>query len=156
MVDAGGSDAFWPNGYKWALRTAGTGWIGSKNRSNRMPWMILWRCAATRRCRSPAARCSRRRSSCRPDVRCGAARCHEGRRHRGAADRLDGAGVWHPLHPARLEHRLAWPPISSSAFPDTDLVEYITGSAYVDKLTVEGFQLDDDGMLAIPDRPGSV
>ena len=22
MVDAGGSDAFWPNGYKWALHTA--------------------------------------------------------------------------------------------------------------------------------------
>jgi L-alanine-DL-glutamate epimerase-like enolase superfamily enzyme len=22
MVDAGGSDAFWPNGYKWALNTA--------------------------------------------------------------------------------------------------------------------------------------
>jgi L-alanine-DL-glutamate epimerase-like enolase superfamily enzyme len=22
MVDAGGSDACWPNGYKWALRTA--------------------------------------------------------------------------------------------------------------------------------------
>ena len=22
MVDAGGSDAFWPHGYKWALRTA--------------------------------------------------------------------------------------------------------------------------------------
>jgi L-alanine-DL-glutamate epimerase-like enolase superfamily enzyme len=22
MVDAGGSDAFWPHGYKWALRTS--------------------------------------------------------------------------------------------------------------------------------------
>ncbi len=33
MVDAGGSDAFWPNGYKWALRTSemlaeyGVGWF---------------------------------------------------------------------------------------------------------------------------------
>jgi L-alanine-DL-glutamate epimerase-like enolase superfamily enzyme len=42
----------------------------------------------------------------------------------------------------------------ASAFPETDLVEYIAGSAYVDDLTVEGFTLDADGMLAIPDRPG--
>jgi L-alanine-DL-glutamate epimerase-like enolase superfamily enzyme len=42
----------------------------------------------------------------------------------------------------------------ASAFPETDLVEYIAGSAYVDDLTIEGFTLDADGMLAIPDRPG--
>ena len=42
----------------------------------------------------------------------------------------------------------------ASAFPDTDLVEYIAGSAYVDDLTEDGFELDADGMLAIPDRPG--
>jgi D-galactarolactone cycloisomerase len=42
----------------------------------------------------------------------------------------------------------------ASAFPDTDLVEYITGSSYIDELTLEGFHLDADGMLAIPDSPG--
>jgi len=42
----------------------------------------------------------------------------------------------------------------ASAFPDTDLVEYLTGSPYVDELAAGGWRLDDDGMLAIPDRPG--
>ena len=42
----------------------------------------------------------------------------------------------------------------ASAFPDTDLVEYLTGSPYVDDLAVGGWHLDADGMLPIPDRPG--
>ena len=42
----------------------------------------------------------------------------------------------------------------ASAFPDCDLVEYIGGSAYVDRLTREPFALDGEGYLAIPDRPG--
>ena len=42
----------------------------------------------------------------------------------------------------------------SSAFPDTDLVEYIDGSPYVDAIVAEPWQLDEDGMLAIPDAPG--
>ncbi|HET8522402.1 MAG TPA: enolase C-terminal domain-like protein, partial [Thermomicrobiales bacterium] len=42
----------------------------------------------------------------------------------------------------------------SSAFPDTDLVEYITGSAYVDEIVAEPWTLDADGMLPISDRPG--
>src|SRR5687768_524645 len=33
----------------------------------------------------------------------------------------------------------------ASAFPDTDLVEYIAGSPYVDELTVGGWALDEDG-----------
>ena len=36
----------------------------------------------------------------------------------------------------------------------TDLVEYIAGSPYLDELVVGGWQLDDEGMLAIPDGPG--
>jgi len=42
----------------------------------------------------------------------------------------------------------------SSAFASTDLVEYISGSPYVDALTTTGYGLDRDGMLAIPDGPG--
>jgi L-alanine-DL-glutamate epimerase-like enolase superfamily enzyme len=42
----------------------------------------------------------------------------------------------------------------ASAFPDTDLVEYITGSPYVDDLTAGGWSLDADGMLEIPETPG--
>jgi L-alanine-DL-glutamate epimerase-like enolase superfamily enzyme len=42
----------------------------------------------------------------------------------------------------------------ASALPDRDLVEYIAESAYVDYLTVDGWELDDDGMLPFPDRLG--
>ena len=42
----------------------------------------------------------------------------------------------------------------ASAFPGTDLVEYIVGSPYVDALVAGGWPLDADGMLAIPDAPG--
>ena len=41
-----------------------------------------------------------------------------------------------------------------SAFADTDLVEYLTGSPYVDEIAADGWTLDQAGMLAIPDAPG--
>jgi L-alanine-DL-glutamate epimerase-like enolase superfamily enzyme len=42
----------------------------------------------------------------------------------------------------------------ASAFPATDLVEYIDGSPYVDEIVATPWQLDADGMLPIPDVPG--
>jgi len=42
----------------------------------------------------------------------------------------------------------------ASAFADTDLVEYLTGSPYVDEIAAGGWRLDAEGMLAIPDAPG--
>jgi D-galactarolactone cycloisomerase len=42
----------------------------------------------------------------------------------------------------------------ASALPDTDLVEYLTGSPFIDEIAAGGWRLDADGMLAIPDRPG--
>jgi len=42
----------------------------------------------------------------------------------------------------------------ASALPGTELVEYTTGSPYIDELTLERFTLDADGMLAVPDAPG--
>ena len=42
----------------------------------------------------------------------------------------------------------------AAALPNVNLVEYIGGSAYVDGLLAEPFQLDGDGMLDIPDEPG--
>lgn len=61
MVDAGGSDAFWPNGLKWAMRSAemlasyDVAWF--EEPLNPMDRMILWRCAEPLRCRLQAARC---------------------------------------------------------------------------------------------------
>jgi len=42
----------------------------------------------------------------------------------------------------------------AAAFPRTDLVEYCTGSAYIDGIVAEPWTLDEDGMLAVPTRPG--
>ena len=42
----------------------------------------------------------------------------------------------------------------ASAFPGTDLVEYLTGSPFIDDITIGGWQLDADGMLCIPTQPG--
>ena len=42
----------------------------------------------------------------------------------------------------------------ASAFADTDLVEYLTGSPYVDDIVADKWVLDEDGMLPIPDAPG--
>ena len=42
----------------------------------------------------------------------------------------------------------------ASALAHTDLVEYISGSPFVDELTTGGWRLDEDGTLPIPDGPG--
>ena len=34
------------------------------------------------------------------------------------------------------------------------MVEYLTGSPFIDEITAGGWKLDADGMLAIPDKPG--
>jgi L-alanine-DL-glutamate epimerase-like enolase superfamily enzyme len=41
-----------------------------------------------------------------------------------------------------------------SAFHDTELVEYLAGSPYVDEVVSHPWVLDAEGMLAIPDAPG--
>ncbi|GAA1248503.1 mandelate racemase/muconate lactonizing enzyme family protein [Prauserella halophila] len=42
----------------------------------------------------------------------------------------------------------------ASALPDTDLIEYVTGSPYVDDILTTRWSLDTDGMLPIPETPG--
>jgi L-alanine-DL-glutamate epimerase-like enolase superfamily enzyme len=42
----------------------------------------------------------------------------------------------------------------AAAFADADLVEFIGGSPYVDGILAEPFELDAEGYLAIPERPG--
>src|SRR5437867_12315070 len=42
----------------------------------------------------------------------------------------------------------------ASAFPDTDMVEYLTGSPFIDEIALGGWHLDAEGMLPIPARPG--
>jgi L-alanine-DL-glutamate epimerase-like enolase superfamily enzyme len=41
-----------------------------------------------------------------------------------------------------------------SASPSTDMVEYLTGSPFIDDIVSGGWSIDRDGMLTIPDAPG--
>ena len=41
-----------------------------------------------------------------------------------------------------------------AAIPVARYVEYLTPSAYIDEIVAEPFRLDDQGFLAIPQRPG--
>jgi L-alanine-DL-glutamate epimerase-like enolase superfamily enzyme len=42
----------------------------------------------------------------------------------------------------------------ASAVRYTDLVEYLTGSPFVDDLVEKKWKLDDSGMLQVPNGPG--
>jgi L-alanine-DL-glutamate epimerase-like enolase superfamily enzyme len=42
----------------------------------------------------------------------------------------------------------------ASALADTDLVEYLTGSPFIDDIAAGGWHLDSQGMLPIPELPG--
>ena len=115
MVDAGGSEQFWPHGYKWALETAQH--AGSIRRR-----LVRGGAAARRpgRVRGAAAPCSlahRRGGGPDPPAKLqafsGAARrryhsagLHQVRRAFGSApDRVDGVRAQHLAGAARVEHR---------------------------------------------------
>ncbi|MFN9986360.1 MAG: enolase C-terminal domain-like protein, partial [Pirellula sp.] len=42
----------------------------------------------------------------------------------------------------------------ASAIPNTQFVEYLTGSPFIDEITLGGWKLDADGMLNVPTGPG--
>jgi L-alanine-DL-glutamate epimerase-like enolase superfamily enzyme len=42
----------------------------------------------------------------------------------------------------------------ASAFPNSELVEYLTGSPFIDEIVEVPWKLDSDGMLPIPSGPG--
>ena len=166
MVDAGGSDAFWKQGYKWALRTAlmlaeyDVAWFEEPLRPDALDDYVQLRLRAP----VPIAggEVLTRRQSFWPWLRAGAfdvvqpdvtkvGGISESRRIAWMAQET---GVRFIPHGWNTGVGLAADLQLASAFPDTDLVEYITGSPYVDEITAGGWALDADGMLMIPDTPG--
>lgn len=166
MVDAGGSDAYWRGNFKWAVRTAemladyGVAWFEEALHPDALEDFVHLR----RQSPVPIAggEVLTRRQAFQPWLQAGAfdivqpdvtkvGGISEERRIGWMAQEN---GVRFIPHGWNTALGLAADLHLSSAFPDTDLVEYITGSPYIDELTVGGWQLDDDGMLAIPDGPG--
>ena len=166
MVDAGGSDAFWGNGYKWALRTSqmlaafDVAWFEEPLKPDALDDYVRLR----QRAPVPIAggESFTRRQSFQPWLQAGAfdvvqpdvtkvGGISEERRIGWMAQEN---GVRFIPHGWNTAVGLAADLQLASAFPDTDLVEYLTGSPYVDEIRVGGWRLDQDGMLAIPDTPG--
>ncbi len=166
MVDAGGSDAFWQNGYKWALRTARmlqdfeVAWFEEPLKPDALDDYVLLRRNApvpisggevlTRRQAFDAWLRKGALDIVQPDVtKVGG--ISESRRIAWMAQEN---GIKYIPHGWNTAVGLAADLQLASAFADTDLVEYITGSPYVDEIAAGGWRLDEDGMLQIPDAPG--
>jgi L-alanine-DL-glutamate epimerase-like enolase superfamily enzyme len=166
FVDAGASDAFWPNGLKWALRTADmlaaleVDWFEEALKPDAIDDFVLLRQAS--RVPITGGEVLTRRQAFIPWLTRGAldivqpdvtkvGGISEQRRIVWMADDF---GVKYVGHGWNTALGLAADLQLASAFPDADLVEYIGGSAYVDKLLTEPFRLDSEGYLPIPDRPG--
>ena len=166
MVDAGGSDAFWPQGYKWAVRTSNmlaaynVAWFEEALRPDALEDYVLLRehspvpIAAgevlTRRQSFQPWLAARALDIVQPDVtKVGG--ITESRR---IAWMAQDHGVRFVPHGWNTAVGLAADLQLASAFSDTDLVEYLIGSPYVDELAAGGWRLDKEGMLPIPDKPG--
>ena len=166
MVDAGGSDAFWQNGYKWALRTARmlqdyeVAWFEEPLRPDAIDDYVLLRRNApvpisggevlTRRQSFDAWLRKGAFDIVQPDVtKVGG--ISESRRIAWMAQEN---GIRYIPHGWNTAVGLAADLQLASAFSDTDLVEYITGSPYIDEIAAGGWRLDEDGLLQIPNTPG--
>ncbi|MGQ9555883.1 MAG: mandelate racemase/muconate lactonizing enzyme family protein [Anaerolineae bacterium] len=166
MVDAGGSDAFWRQGYKWALRTAhmlagyDIAWFEEALRPDALEDYVHLR----RNAPLPIAggEVLTRRQSFQPWLQAGAfdivqpdvTKVGGISEERRVAWMAQENGVRFIPHGWNTAIGLAADLQLASAFPDTDLVEYLAGSPYIDDITVGGWHLDAEGMLAIPDKPG--
>lgn len=166
MVDAGGSDAFWPHGYKWALRTADmlaaydVFWFEEPLKPDALDEYVLLRQNSpvpiaggevlTRRQSFQPWLQARAFDIVQPDV----TKCGGISEERRIAWMAQEHGVRFVPHGWNTAVGVAADLQLVSAFPDTDLVEYLTGSPYVDEIAAGGWQLDDEGMLLISDAPG--
>jgi D-galactarolactone cycloisomerase len=166
MVDAGASDAFWPRDYKWALRTAEmlAGYDVYWFEEPLLPDALADYVALRRAARVPIAggEVLTRRQSFQPWLEAGAfdivqpdvTKCGGLSEQRRIAWMAQNHGVRFIPHGWNTAIGLASDLQIASAFPHTDLVEYLTGAPFIDELALGKRQLDADGMLAIPDKPG--
>ncbi len=166
MVDAGGSDAFWSQEYKWALRTADmlasydVYWLEEPLHPDALHDYVKLREHSP----VPIAggEVLTRRQSFQPWLQAGAfdivqpdvTKVGGISEERRIAWMAKENGVRFIPHGWNTAIGLAADLQLASAFPDTDLVEYLTGSPFIDEIAAGGWQLDADGMLPIPDKPG--
>jgi D-galactarolactone cycloisomerase len=166
MVDAGASDAFWPQNYKWALRTSDmlagydVGWFEEPLDPDALEDYVALRRAS----KVPIAggEVLTRRQSFRPWLEAGAFDIVQ-----PDVTKVGGLSEQRRIAWIARDHGIRFIPHGwntavglasdlqiASAFIDTTLVEYLTGSPFIDQIAFGGWHLDADGMLPIPDQPG--
>ncbi|MBL8336224.1 MAG: mandelate racemase/muconate lactonizing enzyme family protein [Rhodoferax sp.] len=166
LVDAGASDAHWPHGLKWAMRTAemlakhDVGWFEEALKPDALedfchlrrvsPVPIAGGEVLTRRQTFQPWLVKGAFDIVQPDV----TKVGGISEQRRIAWMAHDFGVKYIGHGWNTALGLAADLQLASAFPDTDLVEYIGGSPYVDGILREPFVVDSEGYLAIPDTPG--
>jgi len=166
MVDAGASDAFWNQGYKWALRTAkmladyNVFWFEEPLPPDNLADYILLRNQSpipiaggevlTRRQSFVPWLQGRAFDIVQPDVTKVGGISEE----RRIAWMAEENGVRFVPHGWNTALGLAADLHLASATHNGDLVEYLTGSPFIDDLVATKWQLDEDGMLVVPDGPG--
>jgi L-alanine-DL-glutamate epimerase-like enolase superfamily enzyme len=166
MVDAGGSEQFWPHGYKWALETAkmlaayDVVWFEEALPPDDLEGYVQLR----RHAPLPIAtgEVLTRRQSFRPFL------------ERGAVDIIQPdctkcGGLTESLRIGWMaqEHNVLLVPHGwntalglaadlhlTAALPVARYVEYLTPSPYIDELITEPLRPDADGYLHVPTKPG--
>jgi L-alanine-DL-glutamate epimerase-like enolase superfamily enzyme len=166
MVDAGGSEQFWPHGYKWALETAkmladyGVVWFEEALPPDDLEGYVELR----RHAPLPIAtgEVLTRRQSFKPFL------------ERHAVDIIQPdctkcGGVSESLRIAwtAYEHNILFVPHGwntaiglaadlalVASIPVARFVEYLTPSPYIEEIITEPFRMDSEGCLPVPDKPG--
>lgn len=166
MVDAGASDAFWPQDYKWAVRTArmlsdyNAYWFEEPLPPDDLHNYVLLRNHSavpiaggevlTRRQSFAPWLEQRAFDIVQPDVTKVGGISEE----RRIAWMAEENGVRFIPHGWNTALGLAADLHLASASRNTDLVEYLIGSPFIDDLVEARWKLDSDGMLPVPDGPG--
>lgn len=166
MVDAGASDGSWPQEYKWAARTArmladyDVYWFEEPLPPDNLHDYVLLRNTSpvpiaggevlTRRQSFIPWLEQRAFDIVQPDVTKVGGISEE----RRIAWMAEEHGVRFIPHGWNTALGLAADLHLASALRNTDLVEYLTGSPFIDDLPGTPWKLDSDGMLAVPDGPG--
>jgi D-galactarolactone cycloisomerase len=166
MVDAGGSEQFWPHGLNWARETAkmlgeyGVVWFeealkpddveGFRELRHNSPVLIATGEVLTRRQAFQPFITSRALDIIQPDLtKCGG--LSEGRRLGWMAY---DHGVLLVPHGWNTGVGVAADLALTAALPVARWVEYQTGVPYIEDLIIPRFALDADGMLRVPTGPG--
>jgi D-galactarolactone cycloisomerase len=166
MVDAGASDAHWPNGLKWAMRTAAmlksydVHWFEEALRPEAIDDFVVLRRASE----VPIAtgECLTRRQTFLPWFVRGALDIVQPdvTKVGGLSEQIKIAwmaqefGVRYVGHGWNTALGFAADLQLAAALPGATLVEYIGGSPYLDEIKLGGWPLDGEGFVQIPNQPG--